>query len=64
METNELDLLTRLLTTHWIRNLIAIAIFARMSDVYYDAGKPFIRGVQQGWEEKAWNASTANAACR
>ncbi len=67
METNEPvgpDLLTRMLATRWLRNLIAIAIFVRVVDIYYDAGKSFIRGVQSGWEAGGKDSSAARPMAR
>ncbi len=64
METNGPDLLTRMLATRWLRNLIAIAIFVRVVDIYYDAGKAFIRGAQSGWEQGGKDSSAAKPAAR
>jgi hypothetical protein len=52
METNGPDLLTRMLANRRMRNLIAIAVFVRVMDVYYEAGKAFIQGAESGWQAK------------
>ncbi len=43
------DLLTRLLRNRTMRNLIAIALFSYTIDVFYDAGKAFVKGFIDGW---------------
>lgn len=43
------DLLTRMLRNRTMRTLIAIAIFVRVMDVYYDAGKAFVKGFMDGY---------------
>ena len=64
METNEPDLLTRMLANRWMRNLIAIAVFVQVMDVYYEAGKAFLRGAESGWQAGGKDTSAAKPAAR
>lgn len=43
------DLLTRMLRNRTMRNMIAIALFAYTTDVYFNAGKAFVKGLIDGW---------------
>ena len=55
MEKNQnhsADLLGRMLANRLFRNLMAIAIFVRVLDVYNDAGKAFYKGFQGGWHSQ------------
>lgn len=57
------DLLTRLLRNRTMRTLIAIAIFVRVMDVYYDAGYSLIKGYKEA-ERKHAAVSSAPAHAR
>ncbi|MBL8222180.1 MAG: hypothetical protein JNL62_23290 [Bryobacterales bacterium] len=52
------DLLTRMLRNRTMRTLIAIAIFVRVMDVYYDAGKAFAKGFMDGFSRDHSVSST------
>jgi hypothetical protein len=64
METNVPDLLTRMLANRRMRNLIAIAVFVQVMDVYYEAGKSFFRGAESGWQAGGKDSSAAKPAAR
>ena len=64
METNGPDLLTRMLANRRMRNLIAIAVFVQVMDVYYEAGKAFIQGAESGWQAGGKDSSAAKPAAR
>ena len=45
---NAPDLLTKMFASRRMRNLIAVAIFIQVLEVYYGAGKDFFTGFQRG----------------
>jgi len=55
---NTQDLLTRMLRNRTMRTLIAIAIFVRVTDVYYEAGKAFVEGFMEAHNRAHGNSST------
>jgi len=55
------DLLTRMLRNRTMRTLIAIAIFVRVMDVYYDAGKAFVKGFMDGHRAHSTSSTPAPA---